>query len=454
MKKIIVWTGILLLALAGIYYFFMTSDDNSSNSQAMTAIVKREMTLRRGDIRVSVTATGVVTPINVIEVKSKASGIVEQIPIEASDRIRVGQLIAKLDQTDTRNAFEQAFADSQVAAATLIQQENNWKRAQDLFAKALISQQEYDQFHVDYVKSKAALVKAQSSLVLARQKLAETIVLSPVNGIVLSRNVSAGQIIASAVSNVGGGTVIARVANMDEVYVVAGVDEVDIGRVRIGQETRIVADAYPDQTFIGKVVRIAAQSTVTQNVTTFDVIILVPNPQLLLKAGMNASITIDIDHRENALLIANDLLRDAQEFRNDRKMLADAGVEITDPGSARSDIRSDSTGKRKNEFRGTGSDRQFKDRKNRDRRKPENPPANPDSEITGLTKFAVVMEQNKLVLRPVRIGLSNFEESEVLAGLEDSSRVYFIKVSQVKREAEMRKERMKARSGFNPSGGR
>ncbi len=451
MKKKIISGTILLFILALIYYFFVLPEsDVSGGSPAAAFVVKREMELHRGDIRVTVSATGVVTPVNVIEIKSKASGIVEQIPVEASDRVRVGQLIAKLDQTDTRNAFEQAFADSQVAAATLIQQENNWKRSKDLFEKQLISQQDYDQYHVDYVRSKAALVKAQSALLLARQKLAETIVLSPVNGLVLSRNVSAGQIIASAVSNVGGGTVIARVANMDEVYVVAGVDEVDIGRVSIGQETRIIADAYPDLSFTGKVVRIAAQSTVTQNVTTFDVIILVPNRRHLLKAGMNASITIDIDRRENALLIANDLLRDRQELQNDMRMLTEAAVKMdplekTDRKKPADSLHSGRT------KRDPGSDKDF----SKKRKKPAGDGKDPvETSQSETVKFVVIDDRGELRMQAVRIGLSNFDESEVLSGLTDSTRVMMIKASQVRREAEMRKDRMKARSGFNPSGGR
>lgn len=430
MKKI--WLiGLPSLAVIAAVYFLLVQEPAEKRTEgSASATVTRVMPLRRGEIRVSVSATGVVTPINVIEIKSKASGIVESIPVETSDHVRVGQLICRLDQTDTRNAFEQAFADSMVAASVLVQQENNWKRSQDLFTKQLISQQEYDQVHVDYVRSRSSLVKAVSNLVLARQKLAETIVRSPIDGIVLSRTVSAGQIVSSAVSNVGGGTTIARVANMDEVYVVASVDEVDIGKVELGQETRIVADAYPDEVFRGKVVRIAAQSTVTQNVTTFDVVILVPNRGDKLKSGMNTTITIDIARKDQVLLIANELLRDESEVDADRRTLELAGVVLPDRSSKTADQNTDSTlrtaGLRKENAAGPGN----------------------HVKTDVQARYVVLADGGRLVLKPVRLGLANFDESEVLDGLADSSKVLLVKFSQAKKESEEFKERMKSRSGL------
>ncbi|HNO12212.1 MAG TPA: efflux RND transporter periplasmic adaptor subunit, partial [bacterium] len=277
MKKYILGSIVLCLCVGALYLWKGNGSDQTKRNASGSALVIRPAALERGRLNVDVSATGVINPINVVEVKSKASGLVEKIPIEASDVVHSGQLIARLDQTDTRNALEQAIADSQVASAVLIQQENNWRRAKDLFEKNLLAQSEYDQINVEYVRAKATLVKSQSNLVLARQKMAETTVRSPIDGIVLSRTVSEGQIVASAVSNAGGGTTIARLAAMDRVYLTAAVDEVDIGKIRVGQRGRIVADAYPGDVFFGEVVRVAAQSTVIQNVTTFDVILLVPN---------------------------------------------------------------------------------------------------------------------------------------------------------------------------------
>ena len=425
MKKKLIFGFLGLAVLASVYFFAFSGPNNTDKSEtAAKSVVVKPMNLRRGDLHISVSATGAVTPINVIEIKSKASGIVERIPVEASDRVQVGQLIAKLDQTDTRNAFEQALADSQLASAVLTQQENNWKRAQDLFSKGLVSQQEYDQIFVEYVRSKSSLVKAQSNLVLARQKLAETIVLSPVNGIVLSRNISAGQIVSSAVSNVGGGTTIARIANMDEVYVVAAVDEVDIGSVKIGLPAHIVADAYPGEEFTGKVIRVAAQSTVVQNVTTFDVVILVPNKANKLKAGMNTTITIDIVQKDNALLISNELLRSRADLETDQKILKSAGIIMPERPKDNDSSRIRQTGSRQ--------------RKNA---------ASDSAASAGQLKFVVIQEGSELRLIPIHIGLSNFDESEVLKGLSDSSRVALVQFSQARQESEQFKQRLKERSG-------
>ncbi|MBL7959531.1 efflux RND transporter periplasmic adaptor subunit [bacterium] len=425
MKKKLIYSFLVFVAFAVLYFLVFAGNKSSEIPDTVgNAIVIRPMKLKRGDLNISVSATGSVTPINVIEIKSKASGIVEKIPIEASDPVRVGQLIAKLDQTDTRNAFEQALADSQLAAAVLIQQENNWKRAQDLFAKTLLSQQDYDQTFVTYVGSKSSLIKAQANLLLARQKLAETIVLSPINGLVLSRNVSAGQIVSSAVSNAGGGTAIARIANMDEVYVIAAVDEVDIGSVQIGLTAHIIADAYPRETFTGKVIRVAAQSTVLQNVTTFDVVILVPNKANKLKAGMNTTITIDIAGRDNVLLISNELLRTKNDVENDLRVLKSAGIIM--PERLR-DQDTNSTGRGKS--------------------KQKKSSAGEASGAASQLKFAVVQEGSELRLRPVHIGLSNFDESEVLSGLSDSTKVVLVQFSQARQESERFKERLKERSG-------
>lgn len=422
-KWIYIVLGLLLIVFA--YFFFFAGKSTTEKSEATgKSVVIRPVALRRGAINVSVSATGTVSPINVIEIKSKASGIVEKIPIEESDPVHVGQLIARLDQTDTRNAFEQALADSQLAAAVLIQQENNWKRAQELFSNKLLSQQDYDQTLVTYVGSKSSLIKAQANLLLARQKLAETIVLSPINGLVLTRNVSAGQIVSSAVSNAGGGTAIARIANMDEVYVVAAVDEVDIGKVQIGQAAQIIADAYPSMTFTGRVIRIAAQSTVVQNVTTFDVVILVPNKNNYLKAGMNTTITIDVAHRDNALILSNEGYRSKEDLETDVSILKKAGVIMPE----RKD-RSDSSG---TSHRGLHNQTSV--------------PGNPDVPKS-LLKFAVIQENGSLRMVPIRIGLTNFDEAEVLSGLSDSSKVVLVQFSQAQKESEQFKQRLKERSG-------
>ncbi len=429
MKKALVFGIPSLILVVLCYFLFFSSTDEQSSTDNTSAIVTRLMTAHRGDIKIEVSATGIVTPINVIEIKSKASGIVERIPIEASDPISRGQLIVRLDQSDTRNAFEQALADSEVSAAVMVQQENNLIRSNDLLKKELIAPQEYDQINVDFVRSKSNVIKAKANLVLARQKLAETTVLSPIDGIVLSRLVSLGQIVSSAVSNVGGGTTIARLANMDEVYVVAAVDEVDIGKVQIGQKTRIVADAFPEERFAGKIIRIASQSTVIQNVTTFDVVVLVANRENKLKSGMNASMTITIAQKEQILLIENDLLRDRSEIQTDRKMLIQAGVEIPQFNESRKSFAAVESGEK----------RPSKEKSIRREEMPRD---------SVKRKFVVVSENGKLFLKPVRIGLSNFEASEVLDGITDSTQVAYVKVSQAKKDSDAFKERLKSRSAL------
>jgi hypothetical protein len=153
-------------------------------------------------------------------------------------------------------------------------------------------------------------VRATAALSSAEDRLRDTRILAPITGIILSRSVDLGQIIASAVSNVGGGTVLATVADMGEVHVLTNVDEVDIGKVAIGQRAQMVADAFPDDSFDGEVVRIAPLGKTQQNVTTFSVVILVKNIGGKLKAGMSASVDIEIFRRQNVVLVPNEALKD------------------------------------------------------------------------------------------------------------------------------------------------
>ncbi|MBI3787854.1 MAG: efflux RND transporter periplasmic adaptor subunit [Ignavibacteriales bacterium] len=308
MKKFIVYIAIGVAALGALGYYFL---GNNKKVEALpTGQVVRVVKVVRGDLNLSVSANGVVQPINKVEIKSKASGQILELNFVEGQSVKKGELLIALDQTLTKNDYDQAKADLALAEASLAQAENNYKRAQGLFEKKLISPQELDQSKIDYVRAQSQLVKAKAALSSAEDRLRDTRIVAPISGVILTKNVDPGQIIASGVSNVGGGTILATVADMDEVNVETNVDEVDIGKVKVGQQAKVVADAFPDDSFSGEVVRIAPLGKTQSNVTTFNVIILVKNVGGKLKAGMSTSVEIEIFRRQQVLLVPNDALKD------------------------------------------------------------------------------------------------------------------------------------------------
>lgn len=252
----------------------------------------KEVTARRGEFRIAVTANGLVRPIDRIELKSKASGEVIQLPIEVGESVGKGALIAKLDQVEERAALAQAGADLDIARAQLDLAEKNFERRQQLFSSDVISKEAQDQTALDLAVARSKLVQAETALERARERLDDTVITAPVAGVILQKYVENGQIIASGVSNVGGGTPIADIADMRDVYIEAGIDEIDIGKIAVGQTAAIRAEAYPEHPYEGEVVRIAPEARVEQNVTLFDVVIQVPNTDSNLKSGMNTTVEI------------------------------------------------------------------------------------------------------------------------------------------------------------------
>lgn len=273
----------------------------------------KEYSLRRGILTAVVSADGVVKPIYRVEIKSKASGRVEELPVEAGQSVSRGQLICRLDQTDVKADLDQAQADLEIAQAEIKQAQNTYERRRQLLEKNLISQEECDQVELTLAQAKGKLVRAQTSLERAKIRFEETRVPAPIEGVILQKYVEVGQIIASGISNVGGGTKIADIADMRRVYVEAGIDEIDVGKISVGQTARIVADAYPASTFTGTIVRIAPEARVLQNVTLFDIVIEVENVDGLLKSGMNVNAEVTVARAENAVLVPMLALLEAED---------------------------------------------------------------------------------------------------------------------------------------------
>jgi HlyD family secretion protein len=292
--------GLAVVVLCGGGYWWYASRQSEAPTDEM---FRRTAVARRGDLVVSISATGRIDPIEMVEVKSKASGEIIELPIKAGDLVRRGDLIARLDRRTAQNDYDQAQADFMVAEVTVRQRERELSRLRTLFDNKLASESEYDNAKLAYEQANSSMVRAKAALSTADERLRDTEIRAPIDGIVLERPVEIGQIISSGTTTVTGGSLLCTVANMKEVYVVASVDETDIGRVQMNLPAYISPDAYPDKKLQGIVERIAPKSKVEQNVTVFEVTALVDNSDGLLKAGMNATVEVVIDQADEAILV-------------------------------------------------------------------------------------------------------------------------------------------------------
>ena len=264
-------------------------------------------------IVVQAEATGVIEPINVVEVKSRASGQVTQMPVETGTLVRPGDLIVQLDTRDVQNQFNQAKADLEAAEKKLEVSAIQKKRSDELLAARIITAQENEAAQLDYANAQSAIVRARASLDLAQQRLDDARVTAPVTGTIIEKPVALGQVIQSGTSAVGGGTTIVKMADLTRVRARALVNETDIGSVRAGLEATVIVDAFPDRPFRGTVEKIEPQAIVQQNVTMFPVLVTLDNQEGLLMPGMNGEVAIVSERREEVIAVSNDAVRSVRE---------------------------------------------------------------------------------------------------------------------------------------------
>lgn len=269
--------------------------------------------IERRTIIVQAEATGIIEPINVVEVKSRASGQIIEMPVETGSLINPGELIVQLDTRDVQNQFDQAKADLESSQASLAVAEQNKKRSDELFRSQIITAQENEQAGLTYQNALSQIVRARTNLDLAQQRLDDARVVAPVRGTVIEKPVALGQVIQSGTQAVGGGTTIIKMADLTKVRARALVNETDIGRVTQGQEATVVVDAFPDRQFRGTIEKIEPQAVVQQNVTMFPVLVSLENREGLLLPGMNGEVSIISDRRENVLAVPNEAIRSVRE---------------------------------------------------------------------------------------------------------------------------------------------
>lgn len=259
----------------------------------------------RGSLRITAEATGSVEPIRKVEVKSKAGGEILDLHVEVGDDVAPGTLLAEIDPRDVRNAYEQAEADLDVAEARAEIAANQLRRQEQLREGGVITEQELESARLEDSNARANLIKARTNLELAELRLGDVTIRAPMAGTILEKQVEDGQVIQSASGNVSGGTTLFVMADLGEMQVRTLVDETDMGEIRAGMPADVAVEAFPDRRFQGTVSKIEPQAVVQSNVTMFPVIVGIDNRDGLLKPGMNAEVEILIDQASDVLLVPN-----------------------------------------------------------------------------------------------------------------------------------------------------
>jgi len=278
-----------------------------------TAEIPFEPVARR-NISLTVEATGAVEPIDLVEVKSKASGQIVKMPVEVGSMVRKGDLLAQIDPRDVQNQYAQALAALQAAQAKVAISLAQRNRSDNLFAQAVITAPEHEAATLDYANAQSQVVKARTDVDLARQRREDATVRAPVTGTVLQQTVANGQVISSATSSASGGTTLLQMADLSRIRVRALVAESDVGNVRPGQVATVTVDAFPNRTFQGTVEKIEPQAVVQQSVTMFPVLISISNEDGLLLPGMNGEVSMLIEERRDVPAIPVDAVRSAREM--------------------------------------------------------------------------------------------------------------------------------------------
>ena len=300
----------VVLALGGFYLL----KNKGNGVQFKTARVSR------GDLRATVTATGTVSAVTTVLVGTQVSGTVKQIFVDYNSPVKKGQLLAQIDPALSDAKVSQARANLQAAAANVEKAEaalqdadRTLERNRTLFARNFIARSDLDTADTNRISALAQLNVAKAQVEQQKAALNQdetnlnyTRILSPVDGVVISRNVDIGQTVAASFQTP---TLFSIAQDLTRMQIDTNVDEADIGKISVGQPVRFTVDAYPDGTFPGRVSEIRNAPTTVQNVVTYDVVVKVANPELKLKPGMTANVSIIIAVEKGVLKIPNAALR-------------------------------------------------------------------------------------------------------------------------------------------------
>lgn len=293
MKKFIIILVIILIpSLIAGYFLF--------NKETGLSIEWETKTIERGDMEISITATGTLEAVKEVEVGTQVSGIISVIYVDFNSKVKKGQVIARLDTTSLASQVYDSRANYTRKRIMVDQSRRNLERAEDLYKEKVMAQVEYDKILDEYETARSNLLSADAQLERAKINLSYATIISPINGVIISRNVEQGQTVASSFNSP---TLFNIVNDLTKMQVEASIDEADIGQIEEGQKVSFTVDAYPDDIFSGVIRQKRLKPEIVSNVVTYTVIVDVPNPGLKLMPGMTASITVLIDERKAVLKV-------------------------------------------------------------------------------------------------------------------------------------------------------
>lgn len=311
------WLYIVLL-IAVVFIGYMLFQHQETNLPQYTT-----QPVTRGDLRVEVTATGTLAPTNQVDVGIEVSGTIKAVLVDFNDKVKVGEPLALLDPTKLEAQLRQSTAALDAARARVQQSEATVQESKNQLARLenvrkmsggkVPSKLELDTAQAAYNRAKADLASARASVVqneaiqnANRTDLSKTVVRSPINGIVLNRNVEPGQTIAASFQ---APVLFTLAEDLTQMELQVDVDEADVGQVHAGQTAHFTVDAYPDRNFDAKVTQVRYGSQTVSGVVTYKTILKVDNRDLLLRPGMTATAHIMVSEDKNALLVPNAALR-------------------------------------------------------------------------------------------------------------------------------------------------
>ncbi len=262
--------------------------------------------VEKQNISTSITATGTIEPVTEVEVGTQVSGIIDRIYVDYNSEVHRGQVIAELDKTNLLSELASSQSNLSNAQSSLNYQSANYKRYKTLYDKGLVSANDYENAKLSYEQALQQVKVQQQNVQKAQTNLGYATITSPIDGVVLSKEVEEGQTVASAMTTP---TLFIIAQDLTDMRVIADIDEADIGGVKEGQRVTFTVDAFPDDTFEGAVTQVRQQATTESNVVTYEVVISAPNDQLKLKPGLTANVTIYTLEKNGVLAVPARALR-------------------------------------------------------------------------------------------------------------------------------------------------
>lgn len=318
-KKLIICISVAIAIIAAVTIFMR------SNKRQHITIIYETAKVERATISNSVTATGTIEPVNKVEVGTQVSGIISKIYVDYNSIVKKGQVIAELDKINLESELASAKANLASSKSELDYQETNYKRMKALHDKGFISDDDFDIADLSYKKAKEAYLVQLQTVQKAQTNLGYATITSPIDGVVLSKDVEEGQTVAASFSTP---TLFTIARDLTDMQVVANVDEADIGNVRDGQRVTFTVDAFPDDTFEGRVKQVRQQGEEESNVVTYEVVISAPNNDLKLKPQLTANVNIYTEEIENVVSVPAKTLRfsPSKEMMNDGEKIKDCNA--------------------------------------------------------------------------------------------------------------------------------